>query len=170
MYNFYPDSTFKKLYYTETKNCFSEYLIELKKSNQFDFNEVFLDHTFGPGDNRNKILPNICKAINNGESSPIENPNNFINLIFINDLIDELIELMHLSGDKVFNLYSNKVTRLVSIYNFLFHYKNTANIETDLIETKSCNYNDLNIHKKIIDFDIKNFTNFLIKTLDNSKS
>ena len=168
MYNFYVDSSFKELYYTETKNIFSDYLRDLKNNHYFDLKEVFLDNTFGPGDSRNKIVPNICKAVNRNESSPVNNPDNYINLIYIHELIDVLVEFISSSGDSVFNLYNEKAIKISSIYNFLNHYKNTTKIDTNLIEIRSHEYNDEMIQKKIVKFDITSFTNNLTETFNSS--
>ena len=88
----------------------------MKYSNNhyFDLKEVFLDNTFGPGDSRNKIVPNICKAVNRNESSPVNNPDNYINLIYIHELIDVLVEFISSSGDSVFNLRSQSFIYLAN--------------------------------------------------------
>ena len=106
--------------------------------------------------------------MNRNESSPVNNPDNYINLIYIHELIDVLVEFISSSGDSVFNLYNEKAIKISSIYNFLNHYKNTTKIDTNLIEIRSHEYNDEMIQKKIVKFDITSFTNNLTKTFNSS--
>ena len=88
MYNFYKDGETRNLFYTETKNQFSNYLKNYSTRQDIFYEEIYLDNTFGSGDTRKKIIPLIVDAVNEDKRNPIINPNNSINLIPVSSVVE----------------------------------------------------------------------------------
>jgi len=152
MFNFYNEKNIRNLYYTKTKQTFSEYLKRYCIKENIFYEEIFLDNTFGVNDNRNKVVPLIVDAIVNEKKNPILNPDALINLVSVNDVINRLYQatLDESSSSSIF--IQEKSFQLKSIFNYLNHYKMNNNTDLSLIKLKSNNYlssmnlNNENVH------------------------
>ena len=80
LFAFNKNLKIKNSYYVKTKLEFSKILNEFSLENKIFFKEIYLENTFGYGDNRNKLLPIILSSIVNNEPNPLQNPKNYINL------------------------------------------------------------------------------------------
>tara|TARA_Y100001935_G_C17305220_1_gene511896 strand:+ start:2713 stop:3549 length:837 start_codon:yes stop_codon:yes gene_type:complete len=122
LFAFNKNSMIRNSDYVKTKLDFSEILNEFSLENNIFFNEIYLDNTFGFGDNRNKILPIILSSIVNNEPNPVQNPKNYINLINIYDLIKTINSLMDIENSLKFAIYSKNDFEIKSIYEFCKKY------------------------------------------------
>lgn len=80
--------------YANQKRLFDEEILLMKKSN-LNWIRIFLGDTYGPNDNRDKIVNQIFKSIKNGQALKISNPNKVIRLTFIEDIISSLYSINH---------------------------------------------------------------------------
>lgn len=131
MFNFYKDEYIRELFYTKTKNEFSKILLEFSRSKKIKFEEIFLDNTFGKFDKRKKIIPLIIESIYKNYENPIQNPNSFINTIYVKDVVKR-IKLSIFSDDVGKSCFiENKQINIFSIYQFLkeYHKYKVINLE-----------------------------------------
>ena len=148
--------------YVKSKNEFS-ILIEKKKTNEkYNFIELFLDNTYGVKDERNKILNNIVKSMNEGTQVSINNPNKYINLIEIQELCKFLFEISNKTTDEKIILTSKYSYKLNSIIeNSRKIKKGEKNIEVD---KKPNNLNNPRREIKVIKIN-SDLENYLINNL-----
>ena len=133
LFAFNKNSMIRNSDYVKTKLDFSKILNEFSLENNIFFNEIYLDNTFGYGDNRNKLLPIILSSIVNNEPNPVQNPKNYINLINIYDLIKTINSLMDIENSIKFAIYSKNDFEIKSIYEFFKKYYQ----EKELLKIKS---------------------------------
>ena len=69
-----PDENIRKSSYVISKDNFSEYLNEFAKKKDINLIEIYLSNTFGLGDKRKKLIPNMIESIKSGEEFVINNP------------------------------------------------------------------------------------------------
>lgn len=163
MYKFYQNSLDRDSYYSRTKQEFSEFLNDQSDLNKFNYEEIYLDNTFGINDSREKIIPLIVESVNNNKVSPIQNPNNFINLVHIEDVLRRIN--LAVNGNvlnKTSSFVNEKSIQLQSIYKFLNNYKNTNNIDISILKyqynsyvmpypkNEYCDYNVMNLPEELI--------------------
>lgn len=122
MYSYYKDETVRELHYTKTKMEFSNFLHQFSKKRNIPLDEIFLDNTFGVGDKRRKILSIIIESIIKNMENPIKNPNNYINLMHISDVIERIITSINNSQNYSTSFVNKKSVNLNSIYLFLNDY------------------------------------------------
>jgi len=153
MYAFYPDQDIRDLDYTKSKIIFSEYVDKYCKDKEILFNEIFLDNTYGINDPRKKVIPLILKSVIENSKNPISNPNNFINLIHVKDVVNHICEII----DKPIsssNLYLHpKSINLQSIYKHLSENSKFQDVFKDYLEYSDNDYIESN---KINLFEIHN--------------
>ncbi len=131
MYKFYNESKTRELLYTKSKVEFSEIIENHAAKNKYIYEEIFIDNTFGGKDTRKKIIPVIVESLLRNEENPIKNPENKMNLMYLDDVIERILISINTS-DYGSNLFINeKSIGLSSIYNFLYEYLNTKQIRTD---------------------------------------
>lgn len=133
LFAFNKNLKIKNSYYVKTKLEFSKILNEFSLENKIFFKEIYLENTFGYGDNRNKLLPIILSSIVNNEPNPLQNPKNYINLINIYDLIKTINSLMEIENSVKFAIYSKNDFEIKSIYEFCKKYYQ----KNELIKIKS---------------------------------
>ena len=164
MFVFYKSDEIRNLYYTQTKNKFSKFLNDYSSSNNIEYEEIFLDNTYGKSDQRNKIIPNIVNSINNKQPNPIKFKNNFINLMHVDDVIKRLTIAIeeNLGGRSRFTNHLD--AEIGSIYDFLFFHKYKSN-KKEIIFKNSNEYLD---SKPILDhknIKLKNLNEELINMI-----
>lgn len=160
MFTFYPQT--KDYFYTVTKNQFSEII-----NNEFDLkniiSEIYLDNTFGIGDNRDKILNLIAKAAMKNDKSPILQKDTYLNLCFVEDVTNCLIKELK-KVNTVSRITSSFDYNLDSIYKFLsnFHQEGIASHEI-ILKKKSSLASNEKIPSLNQDFKETNFNENLLK-------
>lgn len=141
MYKFYKEDSLRNSVYCKTKNEFSDLLSKFCNNYSIKKHEIFLDNTFGKNDLRNKIIPLIVNNIKNGLENPIINPNNTINLVFVNDVVDYILSLSNeFSKDSISSLVNTQSIVLNSIYKYLNFFNKNKKINESLIEFVRNNY------------------------------
>jgi nucleoside-diphosphate-sugar epimerase len=80
--------------YANQKKLFDEEILMMKES-KLNWIRIFLGDTYGPNDNRDKIVNQIFKSIKNGQSLKISNPNRVIRLAFIEDIKSSLCSVIY---------------------------------------------------------------------------
>ena len=140
MFNFYENEKLSNSYYSETKKQFSEILKSYTASKSINYEEIYLDNTFGEKDKRKKIISEIARCILNNEQNPIKNPDNQINILYVRDIVSRLKLSIENSASSGISAFIGKESYLLSsIYDFLSEYNKTKNMEIDLL-TKVKNY------------------------------
>lgn len=163
MFTYYKDEKLRNLYYTISKNSFSEILEIKSKKYGYLLDEIYLDNTFGGVDKRNKVLPLIKKSILLNEPSPILDPNAYINLLYFEDVILRIKKSISDNTNGKFSFINEKSINLHSIYEFLSNY-----FYTNLSDENKLIFNEneyLNIFPKNEHFGFKltNLSDGLIK-------
>ena len=166
LFAFNKNSMIRNSDYVKTKLDFSKILNEFSLENNIFFNEIYLDNTFGYGDNRNKLLPIILSSIVNNEPNPVQNPKNYINLINIYDLIKTINSLMKNENSIKSAIYSKNDFEIKSIYEFCKKYYQ----EKELLKIKSKKTIideeiPTSIKKIEIDYDIQKLLTSTIKNI-----
>ena len=167
MYNFYKDSETRNLFYTETKNQFSNYLKNYTTCRDIFYEEIYLDNTFGSGDTRKKIIPLIIDAVNEDKRNPIINPNNSINLIPVSSVVERLDGSLEKSISSTSSFISKRSINISSIYDYLKNFKLTKKKQKQILLFMDNNYTS---HFPEIDYSgikIPNIENSLIETFEN---
>ena len=141
MYNFYKDDYLRNSYYSESKKIFSNILINYCGSKNIILEEIYLDNTFGPNDERKKLIPIIIENIKKKETNPIKNPNNSINLMHINDVVKRLIiSIRSQEESQATSFISPHSYNVYSIYEFLKYFYVHREVNDELIIHTENNY------------------------------
>ena len=145
MFNFYENEKLKNCYYSETKKHFSEIIRSFSEEKSINYEEIYLDNTFGKIDNRKKIISEIAKCVSNNEENPIKNPDNRINILYIGDIVNRLIYAIDNSASVGKSAFvGEKSYVLSSIYDFLYAFNKTGKKESGyLIKAKNYYTNDM---------------------------
>lgn len=128
------DSEQDKHYYTKTKREFSVTLKEYFSNRPNVYSQIYLDNTFGENDKRNKVVSQIIKAVVKNEINPVQNKDAFINLIYINDIVNCIIEETKSNNDIATRITSKYDINISSIYDFLIKFSKEKIIDNDLLE------------------------------------
>ena len=153
-------------YYTKTKNEFSE-LIRKEVNKECVISEIFLDNTFGPGDDRNKVINNIIKNVKSNQASPVTNKEAFLNLTYIEDVCKCLINELNSPKSEITRITSSKDYKLESIFNFLKYYLKSGESEEEILESKDSRYAAMTNVPKINTHYVE--TNFIKNLIKSSK-
>lgn len=167
MYQHYKDKKIRQLMYTKTKSDFSIYLSKTSKSKSFLYEEIFLDNTFGNLDNRPKVIPIIIESIINNKPNPILNPDAFINLVHVDNVVERLKVAIYSKDSTSSTFISEKSVNLNSLYEFLLNYKLNNKINNEIINFKSNEY-----EKNYPKVDLKNIelNNLGVSLIEEYKS
>lgn len=142
MFNFYKDTATRNLYYTKTKQMFSEYLKEVCKEKSILYEEIYLDNTFGKSDTRKKVIPLIINSILNNQKNPIENPDVSLNLVSVDDVCKRLYQATFDNKNDSSLFIQKKSFELRTIYEYLNAFKEHNMKDYSLIKLKPNNYID----------------------------
>lgn len=88
--------------------------------------EVVIFDTYGPGDSRDKLVPLMTSAIQNDTSISLGNPDQLINLLHVEDVIDGLIACRTANTNSLMQLKSTvsvSVSEIVETYSEVANYK-----------------------------------------------
>ena len=145
MFNFYENEKLKNCYYSETKKQFSEIIQSFSEEKSINYEEIYLDNTFGKTDNRKKIISEIARCVSSNEENPIKNPDNRINILYIRDIVKRLIYAIDNSSSIGKSAFVGKESYVLSsIYDFLFAFNKTGKKESGyLIKAKNYYTNDM---------------------------
>jgi nucleoside-diphosphate-sugar epimerase len=124
MYSYYEDDSIRELYYTKTKNEFSNIISDFSRSRNVAYDEIFLDNTFGLSDKRKKVIPIIANHIKNSLGNPIQNSKNNINLMHVNDVVERIKISIDNDLNYLTSFVGRKSINLTSIYLFLNNFFN----------------------------------------------
>ncbi len=140
MFNFYENEQLKNCYYSKTKKQFSKIIQSFSNEKSINYEEIYLDNTFGKADKRKKIISEIARCVSSNKENPIKNPDNLINILYIGDIINRLKYAIENSTSVGTSAFVGKESYVLSsIYDFLFAYNKTNNKELDLL-VKASNY------------------------------
>lgn len=104
-FQFEQNKSSPKNLYAATKQAFTEIAGYYSKSFDFPLIEVVLFETYGPNDNRNKLIPNLIAANNNNEQFfQIQNRNTLLNLVHISDVVAALIRAGDYKTSSIFSV------------------------------------------------------------------
>tara|TARA_B100000242_G_C43011558_1_gene470299 strand:- start:492 stop:1307 length:816 start_codon:yes stop_codon:yes gene_type:complete len=165
MYNFYEQDKERESYYTKTKKQFSNFLNDYCEKNSISFEEIYLDNTYGNIDKRKKVIPLIIKNIINEKSNPLKNPDNLINLMHVNDVVEKLQIAAKNKESRVSYFVNKKSIQIGSIFEYLFEYKKTQKSNENKLIFHENEY--INIKNFVIDYEdieIKEISNGLLET------
>ena len=142
MFNFYKDQNLRNLYYTNTKLEFTKLIERSINKKQTYLEEIYLDNTFGIGDERKKIINLVLDSVKNNQPSPIENEETYINLVHVNYVIERLFLAIKRNNERKSAFVAYNMVNLLSIYNFLKHYKEKGKVEKSLLRYSENEYLD----------------------------
>lgn len=140
MFSYYMEEEIRELFYTKTKNQFSDILNRFSIENNIKYEEIYLDNTFGYKDNRKKIIPIIIESILKGNKNPVQNLDTFINAIYVGDVVKRIEHSLYSEDMGKTCFIENKKINISSIYKYLFHYFESKNINPDILEYENNNY------------------------------
>ena len=156
LFSFSDNFEIKNSYYVKSKNEFSKYLEETSLNYNFNYSEIFIDNTFGIKDNRKKLIPLIISEARRNKKLKLKTPNEFINLVHVENVTSEILECLKSTGKKVI-LVSKYEIKVSEIQELIFNYINNKNTEFRL--TKKLNkYRKLeldNFEMNEVDLDYK---------------
>tara|TARA_B100000427_G_scaffold199891_1_gene166195 strand:+ start:180 stop:1025 length:846 start_codon:yes stop_codon:yes gene_type:complete len=131
------DENIRKSSYVISKDNFSQYLNKFSKKNNINLMEIYLSNTFGLGDKRNKLIPNMIKSIKSGEEFIINNPSAFINILDVEILIEEFFRILNFNKSIKCSMFSKHEFSITSIYEFLDSLINNKKITEIISELSS---------------------------------
>ena len=134
MFNYYSDETSRNLYYTQTKRDFSEIIENYCNKRTINYEEIFLDNTFGLNDSRKKIVDVIIQSIKDRKENPIINKETFINLIGVKNVTERLLISSKENVSYKSAFVANKMVNINSIYEYLKHYSINGVKEKDILD------------------------------------
>ena len=140
MFCYYENSDTRNLEYTKSKKNFSNFLNKVSNNNSICFEEIYLDNTFGNLDKRNKIIPKIIKSVIEKKPNPIIEPNSFINLVHINDVVKRLLIAIKSKESGSTSFLSQYSYNLNSIFEFLKNYIEYEELNPNLLKFKENSY------------------------------
>lgn len=145
MFNFYENEKLRNCYYSESKKQFSKIIQSFTNEKSINYEEIYLDNTFGKTDNRKKIVSEIAKCVVSNKENPIENPNNRINILYIGDIINRLIYAIDNSSSEGRSAFVGKESYVLSsIYDYLFEFNKTGKKKMSyLVKAKNYYTNDM---------------------------
>ena len=123
-------------YYTKTKKEFSETLKQYFYNRPNAYSQIYLDNTFGENDKRNKVVSQIIKAVLKKEINPVQNKDEFINLIYIDDVVNCIIEEIKNNSDIETRITSKYDINISSIYDFLIKFSKEQIIDNELLKVR----------------------------------
>jgi len=82
------DST---VFYAAAKDAFGQLTNFYQREHDLIVRELTLFDTYGPGDNREKLLPTLLKATISGERVLLREPDALINLTYITDVVEAIM-------------------------------------------------------------------------------
>ena len=156
LYSFSEKFEIKNSYYVKTKNEFSKYLEEISLIYKFKYSEIFIDNTFGINDKRKKLIPIIISESKKNKKLKLKTPNEFINLVHVENVCISIIECLKSNGKKVI-LVSKYDIKVEEIQKLIFNYINNKKSKFELTK-KINNYKKLeleNFEKNEVDIDYK---------------
>jgi len=139
--------------YAAYKSAFSKILkFYIKKMPKIKFSEIILTDTFGPDDNRDKLITTIKKNFKTNKFTKIISRNLYLNLVNIADIINGLrmiVKNKTQSGQYIFkNLYDLKIYDLIKKFNLSSKRKLKVKwLSNHVIKNKIFKYNQLNFWK-----------------------
>ena len=140
LYLFSEDKIIKNSKYVETKTKFSIFLKEYTDQRSIYFSEIFIGNTFGSGDERPKLIPQIIDSVKNGNINPIKNPDAYINLVPVNVVVNEIINQISNESNR-YSLISKYDYKISSIYEFCLN--NFKKKKSKKIENKYSAYKNV---------------------------
>lgn len=170
MFRFYDDEKINNLYYTKTKNEFSNFLDEFTSSNGVLYEEIYLDNTFGNDDKRKKIISQIINAINLGLPNPIINKKTNINLVPIDSVVQKLNFAIKENTSKKSIFINQKNISLNSIFNFLEFFNQYKEIDSSKLKFFNTEYKQINLELEKMYFNSSDTPVKLIDVFLNYKS
>lgn len=114
MFQFDKDSNY---YYTQSKNEFSKILHTTLSPN--NISEIYLTNTFHVSDTRKKVVPIILKSLMMRTENPVVDKNNYINLVFAEDIINAFLIEIYNQCTSISRITSSVDVNISSIYDFL---------------------------------------------------
>lgn len=156
----------KDYFYTITKNKFTDLIKSELKLGEI-LSELYLDNTFGPNDTRNKIFNQIKTSIINEQISPVANKEAFINLSYIDDVIQCLVaEISPNFGES--RLTSNRDYSTQSIFDFLKYFHSEKKVDSSILISTETKYKNL-INLPVVNSNFKesDFVKNLINTFNS---
>lgn len=156
----------KGYFYTITKNKFTDLIKSEFKLGEI-LSELYLDNTFGPNDTRNKIFNQIKTSIINEQISPVANKEAFINLSYIDDVIQCLAaEISPNFGES--RLTSNRDYSTQSIFDFLKYFHSEKKVDSSILISTETKYKNL-INLPVVNSNFKesDFVKNLINTFNS---
>ena len=146
------DSEHQNLY-SETKNKF----ISWAKS-EFEVTEIFLFDTFGPNDQRNKVLDAFIRNVISNQDINIPSTKIDINLTHVEEIVNTLIKCPELSAGQYMIMSNNQTTIEELAKSVIALNKTSAKIKTNLDAKnffENINSFPSNIYQKTLELDFQ---------------
>lgn len=88
------DGTQPNSFYAATKQAFTNIVRWFADNSDLQTCDVMLFDTYGPGDERSKLIPGLLNCAMSGETMAIQTPSAEINLCFISDVISGIVDVV----------------------------------------------------------------------------
>jgi nucleoside-diphosphate-sugar epimerase len=88
------DGTQPNSFYAATKQAFTNIVRWFADNSDLQTCDVMLFDTYGPGDERSKLIPGLLNCAMLGETMAIQTPSAEINLCFISDVISGIVDVV----------------------------------------------------------------------------
>ncbi len=98
--------------YAASKSAFSNIINFYANTTNITFSTIYLNDTYGPNDNREKIFNLWLKIAKSGQNLEMSKGEQIIDLIYIDDVVDAFIKLIELLNSPYKTLAKNKIFAL----------------------------------------------------------
>ena len=95
----YTNSDFSN-FYTATKSTFDNFAKYYAKTRNLKVRQLILSDIYGPGDKREKIIPQIITSLKLGADFEIRNPKSIVYPIYVSDVVEFILKLVSESKDE----------------------------------------------------------------------
>lgn len=162
-----------KTFYAATKISFEEIVKFFESNYDIHTSTLKIYSPYGDKDDINKIIPHLINNILDNNNISINNPNNQLNLVYVNDIVSAFMKVKEniLKFDKYesFDIASNVSYSLKDLCSFIYNYIKKEEI-IDIDGIKIDNIPDINQNEKISWTPKINIETGLIKTIKYYKN
>lgn len=109
--------------YAATKQAFSEIARYHSSTKKLCLTELIFFETYGPGDSRDKLIPQLISCSTSGSTMKIQNRETLLNLVYIDDVVESILNVVE---NPVSGLYAVKPIEPVSIWDICLEFQRQA--------------------------------------------
>jgi nucleoside-diphosphate-sugar epimerase len=117
--------------YSDAKNRLSEFLESFSKLHGITVFDLYFFTIYGNGDKSQHLIPTVLRAARNGEHLSLSPGNQLINLIYIQDAIENILQIFQLQRQGVYSKYAVWEPHYLSLRNVISEVEKSIGLSLD---------------------------------------